>query len=119
MIGTDKDQITATVTDYMKGFRKGSGERIAKAFYSSVNLNPVDGEGNLVLTPRSALEALADSGTLPPNSGEIQHVEINNDMAFGKVKIDLPTLNDYDVPTLLRLNAGWKIVSKTYTTLMK
>ena len=79
----------------------------------------MDADGNLALTPRSALEAMADSGNLPPNSSEIQDIEINNDMALVKVKIDMPTLNYYDLLTLLRLNVGWKIVTKTYTTVMK
>ena len=119
MTSSDRDQITATVTDYMEGLREGNGARIAAAFYSSVNLNSVDADGNLVLTPRSAMEALVDSGTLPPNTSEIQDIEINNDMALVKVKIDMPTLNFYDLLTLLRLKVGWKIVSKTYTTVMK
>ena len=116
---TDKDQIIATVTDYIEGIRDGSGARVAKAFYSSVNLNSLDADGNLVLTPRSALEALADSGTLPPNNSEITHVEINNDMALVKVTIDLPTFQFFDLLTLLRLNVGWRVVSKTYTTVNK
>ena len=116
---TDQDQIIATVTDYIEGIRDGSGARVAKAFYSSVNLNSLDADGNLVLTPRSALEALADSGTLPPNNSEITQVEINNDMALVKVTIDLPTLQFFDLLTLLRLNVGWMIVSKTYTTVHK
>lgn len=119
MTATDKEQITATVTDYLEGLREGNGARIAKAFYSSVNLNSVDADGNLLLTPRSAMEGLVDSGKLPPNSSEIQDIEINNDMALVKVKIELPTLHFYDLLTLLRLNVGWKIVSKTYTTVMK
>lgn len=116
---TDKDQIIATVADYIDGIRDGSGARVAKAFYSSVNLNSLDADGNLLLTPRSALEALADSGTLPPNSSEITHVEVNNDMALVKVTIDMPTFQFFDLLTLLRLNVGWKIVSKTYTTVHK
>ena len=119
MADTDKELIVATVTDYMEGIRDGDGARIANAFYSSVNLNSLDAEGNLVLTPRSALEAMANSGTLPPNSSETTHVEINNDMALVKVTIDLPTLHYHDLLTLLRLNVGWKIVSKTYTTIQK
>lgn len=71
-----------------------------------------------MITPRSALVALADSGDLPPNSSEIHEIEINNDMALVKVKIDMPTLNYYDLLTLLRLNVGWKIVTKTCTTVM-
>ena len=119
MPNSDTEQITTTVTDYMEGIRDGNGARIANAFYSSVNLNSLDADGNLVLTPRSALEALADNGKLPPNTSEIQEIEINNDMALVKVRIDMPTLNYYDLLTLLRLNTGWKIVSKTYTTVMK
>ncbi len=119
MAESEKSQIIATVTDYLEGIRDGDSARIANAFYSSVNLNSVDRDGNLVLTPRSVLETLATSGTLPPNSSEITHIEINNDMALVKVTIDMPTLNYHDLLTLLRLNVGWKIVGKTYTTVMK
>ena len=115
----DRKEITETVLDYLEGIRQGNSKLIAKAFYSSVNLNSLDDEGNLVLTPRSALENLADSGTLPTNTSEIQHIEVNNDMALVKVKIDMPTLNYYDYLTLLHLNTGWQIVTKTFTTVMK
>lgn len=119
MADNDKQQVTEIVMDYMEGIRDGDSARIANAFYSSVNLNSVDADGNLLLTPRSALEALAASGTLPPNSSEITDIEINGEMALVKVTIDMPTLNYYDLLTLLRLNVGWKIVSKTYITVMK
>jgi len=119
MAKSEKSQIIATVTDYLEGIRDGDSARIANAFYSSVNLNSVDHDGNLVLTPRSVLETLAASGTLLPNSSEITHIEINNDMALVKATIDMPTLDYHDLLTLLRLNVGWKIVGKTYTTVMK
>lgn len=119
MSQTDKEQITDTVTDYLEGIRDGDGDRVANAFYSSVNLNSVGEDGSLVLTPRDAVVERANSGVIPENTGDIQDIEINNDMALVKVKIELPTLHFYDLLTLLRLKVGWKIVGKTYTTVMK
>lgn len=117
---TDEQQITDTVNNYVEGIRESDGARVAKAFYSTVNLSSLNADGALQLTPKDALVELADSGTLPPNSSDILLIEIINDMALVKVKIDLPTLNFFDYLTLLRLETvGWKIVSKTYTAIMK
>ena len=120
LTGNDEKQITDTVNNYIEGLRDGDAERVAKAFYSTVNLSSLNEDGSLVLTPKDALVELVASGQVPQNSSEILSLEVTNDMAVVKVKIDLPTLNYFDYLTLLRMKtAGWKIVSKTYTTIMK
>lgn len=116
----DEKQITETVNNYIEGLKDGDGERVATAFYSTVNLSSLTEDGALLLTPKDALVELVASGTLPENSSEILSIEVTNDMAAVKVKIDMPTFNFFDYLTLLRIkSAGWKIVSKTYTTVMK
>lgn len=120
LTGNDEKQITETVNNYIEGLRDGDAERVAKAFYSTVNLRSLHEDGALVLTPKDALLELVASGQVPQNSSEIVSLEVTNDMAVVKAKIDLPTLNYVDYLTLLRMKtAGWKIVSKTQTTIMK
>ncbi len=108
--------IKDTVLNYLEGIRSANAERINDAFYSSVNLSSVDESGNLVLTPKDSLIAYATGPDIPKNTSEIMNVEVINDMAFVKARIDLTEYQFYDFLTLLKLNTGWKIVSKTYTT---
>ncbi len=108
--------IRTTVLDYLEGISSANAERIDKAFYSSVNLNSLDETGNLVLTPKDTLIAYATGSDIPENTGEILNVDVVGDMAFVKARIDLPEYQFFDFLTLLKLNTGWKIVSKTYIT---
>ncbi|MEL6977082.1 MAG: nuclear transport factor 2 family protein [Pseudomonadota bacterium] len=109
----------AAVMNYLEGTREASGEKLEAAFYSSVNLHSVDGEGRLDMVARDRFIAFAGAGRLPPHSNEILGFEVIGDMAWAKVRFDLPDREFFDVLTLLRLNTGWTIVSKTYTTILK
>jgi len=109
----------ATVMDYLEGTTDPSAERLTSAFYSSTNLHSVDSEGRLEIVPRDRFIAFAGAGNLPPHTNELLSLEITEDMAWAKVRFDLPDREFVDILTLLRLSAGWKIVSKTYTTIMK
>lgn len=113
--------VMTTVNRYITGISntETAKENIETAFYSSTNLHSLDENGNLQFMPRDALVAYATSGGLPPITGEILNIEVTNDMAFVKVHLDLPDRHFYDYLTLLNLNTGWKIVSKTFTTVMK
>ncbi len=117
MNSSQEIEIKATVLNYLEGIATADGARINEAFYSSVNLSSTDDGGNLVLTPKDSLIAYATGPDIPQNKGEIEKIEVINDMAFVKARIDLPEYQFFDFLTLLRLNTGWKIVSKTYTTI--
>ena len=98
---------------------EASAEMLEDGFYSSVNLHSVDGEGRLEMVARDRFIAFAGAGNLPPHTNEILSLELLGNMAWAKVKFDLPDREFYDVLTLLKLNVGWKIVSKTYAVIMK
>ncbi len=108
----------ATVMDYLKGTTDPSPERLTKAFYSSTNLHSTDSEGRLEIVPRDRFIQFAGAGKLPEHTNELLSIEVIEDMAWAKVKFDLPDRQFVDVLTLLRLLEGWKIVSKTYTVIM-
>jgi hypothetical protein len=117
----EQEAVVETVNHYLSGLQKTetAKDHLEQAFYSSTNLHTLDEQGNLQFIPRDALVAYASSGELPAHTGKILAVEVTNDMAFVKVHLDMPDRHFYDYLTLLRLNTGWRIVSKTFTTVMK
>ena len=56
---------------------------------------------------------------MPETIGEILAVEVINDMALVKVRLILKEFDFFDYLTLLKLDSGWKIVSKTFTIIDK
>jgi hypothetical protein len=121
MSSTENEAVIETVNHYLAGLQNAdtAKEHLEQAFYSSTNLHTLDGEGNLQFMPRDALVAYASSGELPSHEGKILSVEVTNDMAFAKVHLNMPDRHFYDYLTLLKINSGWRIVSKTFTTVMK
>lgn len=118
---SEQEAVIAAVNNYLMGISdaKNAQERIQAAFYSSTNLHSLDEDGNLKFQPRDSLIEMVKAGNVPEHKGSILNVEVTNDMAFAKVHLDLSDRDFYDYLTLLKLNIGWKIVSKTYTTVMK
>ncbi|MBX2848038.1 MAG: nuclear transport factor 2 family protein [Acidiferrobacterales bacterium] len=117
----EHQDVVAAVNHYLSGIKNANQAResLSLAFYSSTNLHSLDENGELHFLPRDGLVELAASGGVPEHSSEIMGVEVTNDMAFAKVHIDLPDRHYYDYLTLLKMKVGWRIVSKTYTTVMK
>ena len=118
---SEQDAVIATVNNYLTGISNAevAQELLQDAFYSSTNLHSLDENGELKFQPRDSLIQTVLSHNVPPHTGTILNVEVTNDMAFAKVHLNLPDRDFYDYLTLLKLNVGWKIVSKTYTTVMK
>ncbi len=119
MTQSEEQAAQAAVMNYLNGTREASSNMLEAAFYSSVNLHSVDGDGRLEMVARDRFIAFAGAGNLPPHTNEILSLEVIGNMAWAKVRFDLPDREFYDVLTLLKLNVGWKIVSKTYTTALK
>ncbi|WP_216825129.1 nuclear transport factor 2 family protein [Agarilytica rhodophyticola] len=117
----EQEAVKTAVNNYLTGISRPeiARERIQAAFYSSTNLHSLDEDGNVKFQPRDSLIEMVLAGNVPPHKGEIMQIEVTNDMAFAKVHLDLPDRDFYDYLTLLKLNVGWRIVSKTYTTVMK
>ena len=109
-----------TVNYYIAGVesKKDAKENIERAFYSSTNLHSVGADGTLEFLPRDALVQYV-TGDMPETKGEILNVEVINDMALVKVRLILKEFDFFDYLTLLKLDSGWKIVSKTFTIVDK
>jgi len=118
-VRTDEQLAREAVSYYLDGTRQADAELLTRAFYSSTNLHSVDAQQRLEIVPRDRFIAFAGAGKLPPHSNEILSLDVIGDMAWAKVRFDLPDREFVDVLTLLKLSVGWKIVSKTYTVLMK
>lgn len=109
-----------TVNYYIAGVesKENAKQNIEKAFYSSTNLHSVGENGNLQFLPRDALVQYV-TGDMPETKGEILDVEVINNMALVKVQLILKDFDFLDYLTLLKLDSGWKIVSKTFTIVDK
>jgi hypothetical protein len=115
----EKHLARAAVMNYLEGTTDPSQERLTEAFYSSTNLHSTTDDGLLEIVPRDRFIRFAGNGKLPQHTNEILSLELVGDMAWSSVKFDLPDREFFDILTLLRLSEGWKIVSKTYTVIMK
>lgn len=115
----ETDLARATVMDYLEGTVSADAERLTRAFYSSTNLHALDDQGRLEIVPRDRFIDFTGSGNLPEHTNELLSIEVVEDMAWAKVRFDLPDREFVDILTLLRLSIGWKIVSKTYTVIKK
>ncbi len=117
----DTKAVITTVNRYLEGISQPetAQENIQKAFYSSTNLHRIDDKGDLHFMPRDVLVKRAISGKIPKHKSHILKVEVTNNMAFAKIQLDMLDRDFYDYLTLLKIGSSWKIVSKTYTMIMK
>lgn len=120
MNNIEYEAVKIAVNNYLSGTREADAEKLQAAFYSSTNLHSLDDQGRLEIVPRDRFIEFTGGGKLPTHTNEIINIEIVNDMALAKVHFDLPDREFIDYLTLLKIKTvGWKIVSKTYTTLLK
>ncbi len=113
--------VRCVVNHYLTGINdiQKAKHHIEQAFYSSTNLHTLDEHNNLSFQPRDSLVNMVETGQVPNHTSQILDIDIIDNMAMAKVEIDLGDRHFYDFLTLLKLNVGWKIVSKTYITVMK
>ncbi len=109
------------VNHYLTGISdaKNAKHHIDQAFYSSTNLHTLDANGQLSLQPRDGLIHMVETGQVPDHTSQILNIKVTHDIALAKVRIDLADRQFFDYLTLLKLHCGWRIVSKTYTTVMQ
>jgi len=119
-IKNQEKAVTDKVSLYISALENSefAKDNIERAFYSSTNLHSLSEDGSIHFIPRDALVEYAVTNNAEV-VGSILSVEVVNDMAFAKVKLELSDFYWVDYLTLLKIKGDWLIVSKTFTTINK
>jgi hypothetical protein len=120
-MASDLQEIEQTLQLYFDGLYEGDADKLARATHEVVHLFGV-ADGKLTDLPRAQwLEmirnrASAQSQDLPRRDWVVQIDRSGPTTAFAKVHCQIPPRYFTDYLTLVKLEEGWKIVSKTYHT---
>ncbi len=108
--------ITNTLMDYIEGTANGEPDRIKNAFHPDLNLYTVD-EGNLKTRSGQRYISIFEDGKKRNRIGRIISIDFENDAAMAKIEVVMPDMKRVytDYLLLLKLEAGWKIIHKSYT----
>jgi putative intracellular protease/amidase len=114
-VKSDLEQITEILLDYIEGTANGQPERLRKAFHPNFNLYTIVKD---TLWIRSGEQYISNIkvGEKANRIGHIISIDIEKDAAIAKVEIEIPnwrTFTDYFL--ILKYQAAWKIVHKSYT----
>lgn len=113
---SDTEQISDTLTDYMEGTANGEPARLRHAFHPDFKLYAVTEDDKLLI--RSGEQYISDikAGEKINRIGRIVSIDVENNAATAKVEILMPNFRLYtDYFLLLKYQASWKIVQKSYT----
>lgn len=110
--------IETTLNHYLIGGTENDAERVVSAFHPSAMMKFVQ-EG--AFTEVNAAERFGGikPGPRQDRQTQIVSVDITNEVAVAKVRIDYPTFSFVDYMTLLKLDGEWKIVNKAFTRELK
>jgi hypothetical protein len=108
--------VRAPLELYIKGHATGNGDFWRQAFHPSARIEGIrDGK----LFSRTVEEFAAGASGKPADDEaqrkrRIVSVEGTDDAAFAKIELDYPKVKFTDYFTLLKVDGGWKIMSKVY-----
>jgi hypothetical protein len=118
---TDEHEVRAALDHYFQGQKSGDVAHYRAAFQPSANLYWIrDGK----FAERTSADWIAANGAAPRPSAaaeaperrqRIAHVDIAGTAAIAKLVTETPDRLVTDYMTLLKTEAGWRIVSKTFS----
>ena len=115
----DREAIEAATRLYLDGLYEGDVEKLAASFHETSALTHEAG-GKLTIVPREEWLAMVRNRPSPQAQGLARHDEIlmvdqsSPTTAFVKVQCALLPRFFTDYLVLMKLNEGWRIVSKSY-----
>lgn len=118
-MSTDRSTVEAVVQDYFDALYEGDADKMSKVFDTSADLRWVEKGQLQVLTVPDWLDRIRKrpSGKAEGKAREDFIVTIDHSddkTAFIKVRCQLPPRYFTDYLVAMKLNDGWKIVSKSY-----
>ena len=115
------EAIESIVWTYLDGLYEGDPNKLAKAFHEGSHLYSMH-EGGVADVPREKWLELVRGRPSPKSKGlkrsdRIVSIDLSGpETAFVKLECAIPPRYFTDYLTLLRLEEGWRIVSKTFRT---
>jgi hypothetical protein len=117
----DIEAVEKVVWTYLDGLYEGDTGKLAQAFHEVSHLYSVS-DGGVADVPREKWLEFVKGRASPQSKGlqrtdRIVSVDFSGpETAFVKVECSIHPRYFTDYLTLLKLNGGWKVVSKTYRT---
>jgi hypothetical protein len=118
------EAIEKVVWTYLDGLYEGDAVKIARAFHEGSHLYSMH-EGGVADLPREKWLEMVRSRPSPKAKGlkrtdRIVSIDLSGpETAFVKLECAIPPRYFTDYLTLLKLNDGWRVVSKTFRTDMR
>jgi hypothetical protein len=118
------EAIEKVVWTYLDGLYEGDAGKLAKAFHEGSHLYSMH-EGGVADLPREKWLEMVRSRPSPKSKGlkrtdRIVSIDLSGpETAFVKLECAVPPRYFTDYLTLLKLNDGWRVVSKTFRTDMR
>lgn len=115
------DAVEKVVWTYLDGLHEGDTAKLGKAFHEVSHLYSVS-DGGVADLPREKWFEFVKGRESPksrglPRTDRIVSIDLSGpETAFVKVECSIHPRYFTDYLTLLKLNGGWKVVSKTYRT---
>ncbi|MCG8328990.1 MAG: serine hydrolase [Chitinophagales bacterium] len=108
--------VQRVLLDYIEGTTYSDTLKIKKAFHHNASLYSV-ADGELKTIPIKEYVSYFRDGKKQDRIGTIIDIDVINNAATAKVKIEVPSRSSVyiDYFLLLKLNEGWKIIQKIYT----
>jgi Putative lumazine-binding len=115
------EAVEKVVRTYLDGLYEGDTEKLGQAFHEVSHLYSVS-DGGVADLPREKWFEFVKGRASPKSKGlkrtdRIVSIDFSGpETAFVKVECSIHPRYFTDYLTLLKLNGGWKVVSKTYRT---
>ena len=117
----DVEAVEKVICTYLDGLYEGDTGKLAQAFHEVSHLYSVS-DGGVADLPREKWFEFVKGRASPQSKGlkrtdRIVSIDFSGpETAFVKVECSIHPRYFTDYLTLLKLNEGWKVVSKTYRT---
>lgn len=114
--GSEWNQITSVLNDYIEGTANGEPDRVRNAFHPDFNLYTVTPSDSLwIRSGKKYIEGITP-GKKNSRQGRIVSIDVEGNAAMAKAEIVIPGWRIFtDYFLLLKYQGEWKIVQKSYS----
>ncbi len=114
---TDYELVTHTLNQFIIGTQYNYPDSIALSFYPDTRMflyNGTDSAFHMTSEEYAALYSRRKHGIPNNRPSKITHIEIDEDVAYAKIEVDIPYFGNryHDLLLLKKILGEWKIVSK-------
>lgn len=115
----DVVSIENAINHYFDAMLNHNSPSLKEAFTSEASMKWVEKGEHKEVNATTALTEFLDSNEPSKSVARITSINVQGDAANVGLEIEYETFTFVDFMHLLKLDSGWKIVSKTYTTIPK